>query len=786
MLSIHFLLSRDEWSLVALPHSIEKEKEIILEGKLHALFAAPYKNLDLPKIFQTEPEDGWLLTINRQRIAIQDKTIFFEPHKNTQRLLDALKKREKELDQNISIIRSKISQNITRRLNLIAECSAKVQRNDNSQKYREKEAPIDIAMTKLTSTQEVSMAYPHVAPQSISPFRLQEQSRLMSDLNEFAQFCRNMELQLDSIRHNISHLEEAMRRGLQYHKISHKISIGQVVPDNHEELLDCYYEHEEINCNTCTYKAICDSLIKPRLPVNLYGAWKRNHLDISDIVLSAKQLGIDIDQPMKAFVSFQFQPSLFCCCFENEVIFCSSEGKSIGKLCIEKTDSTKCTHFESYVNETGAAVPFAPAKLFRLDAIANQREAELYFTDCLEFAIFARSTNEGNTILTSYFGGQFDDTEIDFYPFRGRTVHYLLFEHSGYSFEQIFKKACQNYKQIKEQSPGAILDFFILKKEKNNCCFQVGQVLTEEEFCTRYLPSRKNEENNSIVSDIFPNPPEHRTPPLLGPLIESGRYILLAANKHSGKTKFATALAASVASGKELVQILRPERNTPKEVLYLDFELGKEIFEINTQKIIKSFFPSGAHPKLHVKHLTKQHTDIHTEKGIEEITNIINSCCDNLKLLIIDNITAASSNPTSDNSGWRKYTFPFIDSLRTKGITVVVIAHLDDDEISGARQKLNSASECITLARTNFGLEENSQDRYGIKIERDFHITGYPYANTPMEIVIDESMDKATFSFNESYLNGFLSGKSLSADELAFWFNVTPKTIREWRGKLKK
>ena len=53
-----------------------------------------------------------------------------------------------------------------------------------------------------------------------------------------------------------------------------------------------------------------------------------------------------------------------------------------------------------------------------------------------------------------------------------------------------------------------------------------------------------------------------------------------------------------------------------------------------------------------------------------------------------------------------------------------------------------------------------------------------------MTICINEENERAKISFDKSYLENILSSKSISAHDLGPWFNVTPKTIREWQKKL--
>lgn len=394
------------------------------------------------------------------------------------------------------------------------------------------------------------------------------------------------------------------------------------------------------------------------------------------------------------------------------------------------------------MNDQFCSFPVTPAKLLNLDRIAQERNATICFTDSLELAFVAPQNLIGPCIFTSYYGAQFDGFEIDFFPFRDRTVRYVIVEHSGLTRKQIIDRVCANYQQMKTQVKNINLAFVELggfRKEEDSWHFSM-QRISEQNFCERYFSSSAPDkvEPPSVSLSRPTKESKSSTPPLLGPLIEAGRYILLAGGKHSGKTKFAIAVAAAVASGKELVQILRPERTMKHDVLYLDFELGEKTFENDTQKILKNFFGDVTnHPFLHIEHLNGQGINIHSPDGIEKVRNVVEKYREkDLKLLIIDNITAVSGHAVADNSGWNQYTYPFITELTNAGMTVIVIAHIDAGSLRGGKQKLYNGTECILLSKTS---GKKIPKQYWITIERLYAISGYPYAeHHPMTICINE------------------------------------------------
>ena len=63
-------------------------------------------------------------------------------------------------------------------------------------------------------------------------------------------------------------------------------------------------------------------------------------------------------------------------------------------------------------------------------------------------------------------------------------------------------------------------------------------------------------------------------------------------------------------------------------------------------------------------------------------------------------------------------------------------------------------------------------------------MSDYPLYDTKMKLTFDQSMKKPQWICEDSYLKNIFSGSSYNVKELASWFNVSPKTINEWRNKI--
>lgn len=546
--------------LMQLPHCIELEKEIILDAKLQLLFSPPYLGIDLEKIFQTTLEDGWLLPINGTRFAVKEKTIYVEVHDSVAEKLTILQKQKKELEREIIQL-----------TNLIC--------TQNSKRIRAKRIEENQDSNSLNSIGSSNISYTN-----IPSMRVADISTLETYRNEKANELQQLQVSINQYKNSSN--------SCQIDKVAFVFPLGCSVPNNYEQILKCLYVHHNYcQDNCCPYKRDCAYLqtlaninlgvstsadVLHQQKVSLYNLWHQNYPHISDRAQKAKEWGIDIDHPEKlsnktsyCYQIFNSNPNVN----QGSIIFNTTKNQPFSTVNFGSKGTYKIANVISVVNNQFQELPIIPAKLLNLDKIAENRDVPICFTDSLELARVAPQALIGPCIFTSYYGAQFDGFEIGFYPFRDRTVYYVIVEHSGLTREQVMDRVHANYLQMKAQVKNINLNFVELngfRKEEDSYHFSM-QRISEQIFCERYFSSSAPDkvEPPSVSLSRPTEESKSLTPPLLGPLIEAGRYILLVGGKHSGKTKFAIAVAAAVASGKELVQILRPERTMKHDVLYL-------------------------------------------------------------------------------------------------------------------------------------------------------------------------------------------------------------------------
>ena len=464
--------------LMQLPHCIELEKEIILDAKLQLLFSPPYLGIDLEKIFQTTLEDGWLLPINGTRFAVKEKTIYVEVHDSVAEKLTILQKQKKELEREIIQL-----------TNLIC--------TQNSKRIRAKRIEENQDSNSLNSIGSSNISYTN-----IPSMRVADISTLETYRNEKANELQQLQVSINQYKNSLN--------PCQINKVAFVFPLGCSVPNNYEQILKCLYGHHNYCQDNCPFKRDCAYLqtlanINPGVPTStdilqqqrvfLYNLWYQNYPHISDRAQKAKEWGIDIDRPEK-------QPDEINChykIFQNvnqrgsypEILFNTAQKQLYSIVNFSRTGPFKIVTTASIVNDQFCSFPVTPAKLLNLDRIAQERNATICFTDSLELAFVAPQNLIGPCIFTSYYGAQFDGFEIDFFPFRDRTVRYVIVEHSGLTRKQIIDRVCANYQQMKTQVKNINLAFVELggfRKEEDSWHFSM-QRISEQNFCERYFSS---------------------------------------------------------------------------------------------------------------------------------------------------------------------------------------------------------------------------------------------------------------------------------------------------------
>lgn len=819
-----FQLTDEQKRQVDLPHDIEKEKEIILDNKLRALFSPPFANIDIKKFLPGQIDD-WIFKGEGFNMAIKEKKIEFRRDKLIVKELKEKESKAKDIIDYIHKVNCDIISLGTTRINAITAAKAE------DRKWSPV-SPFEIINTSsFTNPQDEES----VNNMSLIPASQCNQPTPLGVTNLPMYFTNNIDIQynenlrsnqnqLNQLKLEINNLEN-MKSGIPPdNKCIYAFKIGQEIPDGYETILECLLcnPFNIKPCDTCQFKynGSCDLLLYHR-QFDLYSKVQKNTVyDLDDKVRLAAELKIEFDQPMDSILKIiNVTPNM-----RGEIVFHPFQfnfyvesRKLIQEVYCQVSESFKYMFGRRKQDDADFDLPIYPLKLLNIDKMCNKRNAEIFFTDCLPFGSNAllykpviedydgiwykppSSHIDMDNVLTSYYGAQFGEVEIDLLYLRNRTVHYLIFEHSGFSMDHVIEQACYNLKQI-QKSGNVKLDFYFLKPRKDGNSYFIAQILTIDEFCTMHVRVKDGDQStDSVIASSETQPIDvneakneasssdsSKQSLLLSPYIEEGQYILMAGEKHSGKTLFAASIAASVASGKPIVKTIRPEFGVKKKVLYIDFELGEKKFMSHTQKLMSRI--AGAPLKelpIHFEHMNGSSINIHSEAGLQKVKDKLNPHMDNLKLVIIDNIGAISGSGSGDNSGWNKFTFPYISGLIDKGITVVVITHIDGEKVRGGQQKVYSATDMITLERAGDKEKNKRGDIVQVNISMQFAISPFPFLKSKMNLTLNKHDSKLCWKLDEKYLTEILESK-YEATEIAEWFNVSGKTIREWRRKNRK
>ncbi|MBN2642346.1 MAG: AAA family ATPase [Victivallales bacterium] len=786
-----FTLDRHYKSIIDAEHDIEFEKSEILQEKLLAIMQPPFTNIELEKLLSGKVDD-WCLKSDEYTIAIEEKTIEIPCAEIDEKYLSELKKERDYLKNQIYKNANNISIQHTRRIEVGTDAAREFRRyKDRTGWDQADEDIIDIQIdeTPRNGHELVRSTHSRNQHRKYDSYDITLPDRIFDDIEASRSLLRYDKYELESIDNQIEDIEEAMKSNGHVKKIKYCFKKGQIVPDDYEEILKCQFSNIRKQCWRCKHYQNCKNLEKHHLE-RTYRAVLREYRGLESKIELAQKLNIDIDSPLSVPFDIKWKNAFNNFTMDDYEYLYTSSGRNCFSVVFYNTANNSKIELPLFDD----IEEYKPNRLYNADYIYSKRGIEIFFTDCLVFADYFDKHDDEKRLFASYYGAQFEDSEIDTFSFRGRTVHYLIFQHSGLSKNDVIQKACDNYLQL-INTKGIKLDFWFLENKNHNDVseksYVVSEKLTAEEFFQIYV--KKEADNitpsNSNSQTSGNNCQQAKTGKmLLAPYILEEEYMLLAGGKHTGKTTLSAFIAASVASGKEIVKIIRPERGKRKAVLYLDMELGENRFN-KYVRFIEDI--AGAPLKdlpLHIEHMNGSGINIHTQKGTEKIEELVSRHFDkDLKLVIIDNITAVSGHGGSDSIGWNNYTFPFVTELMNKGITVIIIAHVDEKEVmKGGQQKLMNASECILLKKAKGDKETESIRKNIIKIElsKNFGMNNFPYEKNPLLLSFDENAKKPKWEFNEDFLIKILKQEK-DANLIGSWFNVTAKTVREWKRNYK-
>lgn len=840
---VYLDLSDSDYKTLNLFHDTEKEKEVILDAKLRFKLSPPYKGVELEKILCCEQIDEWRVKLNSGTIiAIKEETFNLNVKKQVNQRIAELKKELTELNNHIARIKKGFDSSEIEKLRAVTANLAETRRcfTDSLPQHsrlsdRIKQTsfvqPVDITgkednsnppPRQLTTVNVPSQQFGNVHPVQLingTNSRTFNNSLLFNEIIHLEEERYQVKNEIDRLK-NAGQFDEAT--------ITYTFKKGQIVPDDYKDVLECFSYNRQGNCNVCSHHSSCQSL---RCHQPYFVIYDINKLQLSEKVrLAAEHMKINFDVPLGDEFPKQMLPR-FDEISEEGIIFNSTNGEEIYRVIAEDDLDFKIMY---PVVVTGSANNLRKSgsnfiDLFNIDQIYKQRRSDIFFTDSLQLAqhlmtklpsvlwrqnftsqILERIESDDlslewdkiddyinhfcwnrakDAVVTSYYGGQFGKVELDTFPLRSRNVHYLIAEHSGLTMDECIQQVIYNFEQLKSVA-GIKLDFYLMKYNKSDYRYELilDKILSASEFENLYLDhdsaDAENEKNKYEEKAKDEKSDFNKNKFLLAPFVAHRSFTLLAGEKHTGKTLLSSSIAMSVASGNPLTKLLRPEGKTRKKVLYLNLEIPKANFENKIMPILKSISSERMSDlPLFFEHLPGVGMNIHTEEGVKQLKKIVEQHEENLELLIVDNITAASGHGGGDNVGWTKYTYPFIMELINNGVSVIVVGHLEKGEVIGAKGKLRNAQEVIYLERAGKCGEEGAEKLVRLNVSKKYSQGLFPYFTNKMQLTLDQNPKVPKWFVDDAYLAEIFKFNE-KAETLASWFNVSAKTIREWKRNL--
>lgn len=161
---------------------------------------------------------------------------------------------------------------------------------------------------------------------------------------------------------------------------------------------------------------------------------------------------------------------------------------------------------------------------------------------------------------------------------------------------------------------------------------------------------------------------------LLGELLSTTSRAMLVAPTEIGKTNFAMALAAHVASGTDFLRWRVPRAT---RVLFIDGEMSRRLIKVRIGDVVRRIGQIPKDLSILCRDDIEEMPPLDTEKGQEFIDSVIEQV--GAELVIFDNIQALIGGDMREEDSWRN-TLPWAKSVTKRSIGQVWVHHTGHDE----------------------------------------------------------------------------------------------------------
>lgn len=207
---------------------------------------------------------------------------------------------------------------------------------------------------------------------------------------------------------------------------------------------------------------------------------------------------------------------------------------------------------------------------------------------------------------------------------------------------------------------------------------------------------------------------------LLYPIIPEKGLVMLYAKRGVGKTFVSLAIACAIATGKNF---LRWESKTPEKVLYVDGEMPAKEIQKRLQAIVNGMeINIDDLQNLQILNMDMQET-ISLDLKNEESRNRIMKHLDDVKLLILDNLSCLATIKENDADDWNVIQ-QWLLLLRRKGISVLIVHHAGKSGNQRGSSKKEDIMDTVILLEKPSDYNASQGARFNVKLEKSRNVAG--------------------------------------------------------------
>ncbi len=388
--------------------------------------------------------------------------------------------------------------------------------------------------------------------------------------------------------------------------------------------------------------------------------------------------------------------------------------------------------------------------LYNLDILDNIKINTVILTDSIEIAHRNQEImNDENIVWSSWLTDKTHSfINIDWKPLKGKTVYYLITNHSGQSLAEAYEgakklqeyfkdnlhKVSLNFIQVKINNNAPmhenIIDIMQEQAYNNSPIEESVQIFTEDnisEFETMYEKAmdvlnhkrkewwEKQENNTNEVKD---NKNSHKSKKLfpafiLRPFIEENCISIMYGSSGVGKSSMALSMCNSILLNKNLIKNFSwniPKKAPDRKIMYLNFEMNEDQIIRYTTRLSPELLKQE---NFIMENRRNSVINFMKEEARSQVLSLINKAKNKglkdkqIDLLVIDSYTKIIGGGEHIKS-WPNI-LPLLKEINKMGIAILIIDHARND---GAERGFNHKVDDFDFLLSLKSLKDNKEKQH--------------------------------------------------------------------------